>query len=102
MIKEEYLKQILAGRKTIEVRVGYNNILRLKPGDCLLLNDQYSFILKRNAVYQSFDELLAQEDPHAIAPGLPLDQLLPAMRSIYPPEKEVLGVVALEIVPDRG
>ena len=49
-IKDEYLQLILAGCKTIEVRVGYSNIEKL----------------------------------HAI----------------YPPEKEALGVAALEIEPE--
>jgi HAD superfamily hydrolase (TIGR01509 family) len=96
-IREPYLSQILSGRKTIEVRVGYGNILRLQPGDRLKLNDRHIVIVRRVGRYTSFEELLAQEDPAAIAPDLPPDDLLGALRAIYPPEKEVLGVVALEI-----
>jgi ASC-1-like (ASCH) protein len=40
-LKDEYLQQILNGRKTVEVRVAYSNVARLKPGDTLLLNDQH-------------------------------------------------------------
>jgi ASC-1-like (ASCH) protein len=40
-IREPYLLQILAGRKTVEVRVGYENIRRLQPSDQLKLNDQH-------------------------------------------------------------
>ncbi|MBM3190860.1 MAG: ASCH domain-containing protein, partial [Chloroflexi bacterium] len=36
-IRDEYLQQILAGRKTVEVRVGYANIRRLRTGDALML-----------------------------------------------------------------
>ncbi|MFC2015861.1 HAD-IA family hydrolase [Chloroflexota bacterium] len=37
-VREPYLKMILDGRKTIEVRVAYDNIRRLEPGDQLRLN----------------------------------------------------------------
>jgi ASC-1-like (ASCH) protein len=98
-IKDEYLAWILAGRKRIEVRVAYSNIARLQPGDRLLLNDRHPFVILRVGRYPNFDELLAHEDPLVIAPDLPVDELLPALRQIYPPEKERLGVVALEIGP---
>ena len=96
-IKDEYLQLILDGRKTIEVRVGYGNITRLRPGDRLLLNDLYSFIIKRVGRYADFEELLAHEDAAAIAPDMRPERLLDALRAIYPPEKEALGAMALEI-----
>lgn len=100
-IKEEYLAWILTGRKTIEVRVAYPNITRLREGDLLRLNDQHLFQIRRIAHYPSFDALLAHEDPEQIAPGLSRTELLDALHTIYPPEKEALGVVALEITPAK-
>jgi ASC-1-like (ASCH) protein len=100
-IKDDSLQQILNGRKTVEVRVGYSNIRRLRAGDRLLLNERYPYRLKRISVYASFADLLAHEDAQRIAPGMPVEQLLPEMRSLYPPEKEALGVVALEIEPEE-
>ncbi len=100
-VQDEYLKQILAGRKTVEVRVGYSNINRLDVGDRLLLNDRHPFVVRRIGRYANFEELLAHEEPGRIAPELPPDQLLAAMRSIYPADKEALGVVALEIEPEQ-
>jgi putative hydrolase of the HAD superfamily len=96
-VREPYLSQILAGRKTIEVRVGYDNIRRLQPGDQLKLNDEHLVTIRRIGRYASFEELLAHEDPAAIAPDLPPGELLEAIHEIYPPEKETLGAVALEI-----
>ncbi len=96
-IREPYLRQILARRKTVEVRVGYPNILRLRPGDRFRLNDEYPAVLRRIRVYASFDQLLAHEDSAAIAPDLSPDQLPDALRQVYPPDKEALGAVALEI-----
>ncbi len=101
-IKDEYLQQILAGRKTVEVRVAYGNLTRLQPGDRLRLNDQHRFIIRRIARYANFQEMLAHEDSTAIAPDLPSDRLPEALRAIYPPDKEALGVIALEIVPESS
>jgi ASC-1-like (ASCH) protein len=98
-IKDEYLEWILSGRKRIEVRAAYSNIARLQPGDRLLLNDRHLFEIRRVGRYSNFDELLVHEDPLAIAPEIPPAELLPALRQIYPPEKESLGVIALEISP---
>ncbi len=99
-IKDEYLRLILARRKTIEVRVGYSNVKRLQVGDRLLLNDQHPFVIQRIGHYASFEELLAHEDAAFIAPDVPPGQLLERLRAIYPPEKEALGVVALKIEPE--
>lgn len=98
-IKDEYLAQILAGRKTIEVRVGYSNIRRLCAGDTLLLNNQHRFVLRRIAIYADFAALLAHEAAQAIAPDLAPESLLAAMRAVYPSDKEALGAVALELAP---
>ncbi len=97
-IKDEYLQHILSGRKTVEVRVAYSNISRLEPGDTLVLNDQYPYMIVDVRRYPDFNALVAAEDPAAIAPDLPgREALLAACRAIYPPEKEALGAVALEI-----
>ena len=106
-VREPYLELILAGRKTIEVRVAYDNIKRLQPGDRLMLNEKHGITIERIDRYASFEEMLAHEDPGSIAPppfgkgeladGPRLDELLLDLRRIYPPEKEALGVVALEL-----
>jgi len=100
-VREPYLDQILAGRKTIEVRVGYDNIRRLQPGDRLRLNDEHLATIRRVGRYAGFEEMLAHEDPAAIAPDLPPDELLDAIREIYPLDKEALGAVALELALHR-
>jgi putative hydrolase of the HAD superfamily len=72
-------------------------VRRLAPGDRLRLNDQHLAEIRRVAQYDDFAALTAAEEAGAIAPGLPPDELLAALRDIYPPEKEALGAVALEI-----
>jgi ASC-1-like (ASCH) protein len=98
-IRAQYMQQILAGLKTTEVRVAYPNITRLEAGDELLLNDRHRYLIRRIATYPDFPTLLANEDPAAIAPGLTKDELLTALREIYPTEREALGAVAIEIEP---
>ena len=68
-----------------------------QPQDRLLLNERYPYVIQRVGRYGDFEELLAHEDLAAIAPDVPPVQLLDALRAIYPPEKEALGAVALEI-----
>jgi ASC-1-like (ASCH) protein len=101
-IRDEYLEQILSGQKTIEVRVAYANIDRLEPGDRLLLNDRHRFRIQRIGRYANFDQLLSHEDPSSIAPGMTAIELLQALRTLYPPEKEALGAVAIEIEPEKA
>lgn len=96
-IREPYLQQILNGRKTVEVRVAYSNIARLEVGDILRLNDEHPVRIRRIGRYADFEELLRHEDPAAIAPDTPPGELLAVVRAIYPPEKEALGAVALEV-----
>ena len=100
-VREPYLSHILSGLKTVEVRVGYDNIRRLQPGDRLRLNDEHPVTIRRIGHYADFGDLLAHENPAAIAPGLPPDDLLAALRQIYPPDKEALGAVALELALAR-
>ncbi len=100
-IKEAYLQQIREGRKTVEVRVAYENISRLQVGDRLLLNDRYPYIVRRIGRYADFDALLAGEDPAAIAPDTAPEKLLGQIRAIYPEQKEALGAIALEIEPAK-
>jgi ASC-1-like (ASCH) protein len=100
-IRDEYLALILEGRKTVEVRAAYANIARLQPGDRLLLNNSHRFIIRRVGHYADFVELLQNEDPVSIAPDLAPDVLLSALRALYSPDKESLGIVALQIEPER-
>ena len=53
-VREPYLGQVLAGLKTVEVRVGYDNIRRLQPGDRLKLNDRHLFAIRRVGHYADF------------------------------------------------
>lgn len=99
-LRDEYMAQILNGSKTVEVRAAYSNIVRLQTGDRLLLNDRHPYLIRRVTPYGSLNELLAHEDPTTIAPDLSSEELLAALQTLYPPVKEALGIVAIEIEPE--
>jgi ASC-1-like (ASCH) protein len=99
-VKEEFLQLILDGKKTVEIRVGYDNILKLHPGDILLLNEQYQYEIVDIRHYDDFAAMVTAEKIETITGDITDAQtLLELCRSIYPPEKEALGVVTLEIKP---
>lgn len=101
-IRKEYLKLITDGIKTVEVRVGYPRIRSIKPGQELTFvsgNQRVPTTVKRVTEYSSFEEMLDREDGRSIGGDLgeSRENLLAVIRNIYPPEKERLGVLAIEI-----
>ncbi|WP_307801628.1 ASCH domain-containing protein [Actinomadura violacea] len=95
-----YFDLVAAGTKTIEVRVQYPNLRRLAAGDYIRFvcgRDDALTRVKRVARYGSFEELLDTEGPDKVNPASPRDQQLANIRRIYGPEKEALGVLAIEI-----
>lgn len=100
-IKRPYYDAIMAGEKTLEVRVGYTNIRRCKPGELLLLEtSQVSSVVKIKAVrtYESLEAMLAAEKWQQIMPDAANNAAaLSKLRDIYPPTKEAFGVYVFEI-----
>jgi ASC-1-like (ASCH) protein len=101
-IRKEYLKLIIDGVKTVEVRVGYARMRSIQPGQELTFvsgNQRVPTTVKRVTEYPSFEEMLDHEDARSIGGDLgeSRENLLAVIRIIYPPEKERLGVLAIEI-----
>jgi len=97
---QRYFDLVAAGQKTIEVRVQYPNLRKLAAGDHIRFvcgRDDALTIVKRVTRYRSFEEMLDGEGPEKVNPGSPRDQQLANIRRIYGPEKEALGVLAIEI-----
>ncbi len=101
-IRREYLEIIAEGTKTVEVRVGYPSMRRIQPGQDLTFVSGEKRVptrVKRVTEYSSFEEMLDHENPISIGGelGESREELLSVIRRIYPPEKERLGVLAIEI-----
>ncbi|WP_059006030.1 ASCH domain-containing protein [Streptomyces specialis] len=100
-IRKPYLDLIARGTKTVEVRVGYPKIRRMAAGDLLRFTSGDTTLLTRViriVEYDSFEAMLDAEDNDAIgAESMTHDELLTAIRDIYPADKEALGVFAIHI-----
>lgn len=101
-IKKPYYDAIMSGCKTLEVRVGYGSIKRLRAGELLRLETSYEsgmVQIKSIRVYSDFTKLLATEDWRQIVPqAKDKVEAIQILRKIYPPHKENLGVHAIEVV----
>jgi ASC-1-like (ASCH) protein len=102
-IKRPYYDAIMAGQKTLEVRVGYDNIKRYQAGEVIRLETSgasATIRIKAIRTYASFEAMLAVEGWQKIAPDAgDASTALRLIREIYPPEKEALGVYVFEVEP---
>ncbi|WP_329426992.1 ASCH domain-containing protein [Streptosporangium sp. NBC_01495] len=95
-----YFDLVASGRKTIEVRVQYANLRNLAAGQYIRFacgTDECLTRVVRVARYTSFDEMLDTESPANVNPDSPRQEQLANIRRIYTPEKEALGVLAIQI-----
>ena len=101
-VKKRFYDLIYSGKKTLEVRVGYETINRIKAGERIrLMTHTESFDVKVNAIrrYKTFENMLTIEPYDRIAPdSKSSDEVLGLLKQIYPAHKEKLGVVVLEFV----
>ncbi|KUO14642.1 ASCH domain-containing protein [Streptomyces dysideae] len=98
----QYFDLVTAGTKTIEVRVKYPHLADLAAGDVIRFrikgtNETCEVKVKRVTKYFDFEALLDGEGPANINPTATREQQLANIRTIYPPEKEALGALAIEI-----
>jgi ASC-1-like (ASCH) protein len=101
-IRLPYLELIADGTKTVEVRVGYPRMRAIHAGQELTFVSGARRVptrVVRVTEYESFDAMLDHENPRSVAGDLGenRDELLAVIRGIYPPEKERLGVLAIEV-----
>ena len=100
-IKKPYFDGIMSGRKTLEVRIGYNSIKRLKEGQLLQLENGHAsgvVRIKSIRIYSKFADMLATEPWQQIVPQAESErEALRLLHKVYPPHKERLGVHVIEI-----
>ncbi|MFE9921481.1 NUDIX domain-containing protein [Streptomyces sp. NPDC005774] len=95
-----YYNQVEAGRKTIEVRVGTPAKRAIRAGATLVFHDRGSarevdVVARSITEHPTFEELLDAHGTLLIEPDATRAELLQALRGVYPPEKEGLGVLAI-------
>lgn len=99
-IKRRFYDLIRSGKKTLEVRVGYDTINRIQVGERVrLMTHTGSFDVKIAAIgrYDTFAEMLNVEPWKKIAPdSKSKNEVLTLFKQIYHANKEQLGVVVLE------
>lgn len=98
-INREYYNLIINGKKNIEVRVGYPNIKKVKKGDTITFKDisNIKFEVIRVTKYRDFPDMLDNEDSSKAIPGVTKYKALDMYQTIYPEEKEALGVYVFEL-----
>lgn len=101
-IYQRFFIMIQDGRKTVEVRVAYPSMKRIKVGDTVRFIGRSSNcdrLVTRVVLYRDFSEMMAAEDPVKINPEKSASDQLEEIRGIFPPNKERLGVIAFEYEP---
>ncbi|MFE0674506.1 ASCH domain-containing protein [Streptomyces sp. NPDC058867] len=98
----QYFDLVAAGTKTIEVRVKYPHLADLAAGDTIRFrvkgtDETCEVRVIRVTEYDDFEALLDGEGPANVNPTATRDEQLANIRAIYPPEKEALGALAIEI-----
>jgi Uncharacterized conserved protein len=97
-----YFDLVAAGSKSIEVRVRYPRLADMVAGDVIRFrikgtDETCDVLVKRVTTYPDFEALLDGEGPTKVNPVASREGQLANIRAIYPPEKEALGALAIEI-----
>jgi ASC-1-like (ASCH) protein len=104
-IYKRFFDMIAAGSKTIEIRVAYSSMKKIQVGQGIRFEcraEQCLTRVKRVAEYKSFEEMLASENLAEINPTISKEDQLRELRRIFPPDKEALGVLAIEVEKISG
>ncbi|MFF7754363.1 ASCH domain-containing protein [Streptomyces sp. NPDC007971] len=97
-----YFDLVADGSKTIEVRVKYPRLAGMAAGDTIRFrikgtDESCDVRVLRVTEYASFEALLDGEGPANVNPTSSRETQLANIRQIYPPEKEALGALAIEM-----
>lgn len=99
-LKQRYLDAMRRGEKTLEVRVGYESVKKIKIGDQInFLSRDESVVrnIKDIRIYQTFTDMFQFEEHSLIVPGVSKIEAENLLREIYPENKEALGIYVLEV-----
>jgi len=103
--KKTYLDAIKNGEKTLEIRVSYENIKNIQPGERIKFYSHADTVVTHvNDIrkYPTFKSMLEYENPSRIIPKKYKSEILKILQDIYPPKLEELGVIVLDIQVEDG
>jgi len=103
--KKLYLDAIKNGKKTLEVRVFYENVKNIQPGERIKFYSHADTVITRvNDIrkYPTVNSMLEHENPSRIVPKKDKSEILKILQDIYPPKLEKLGVMVIDIQVEDG
>jgi len=100
--KRKYYLMVQSGLKTLECRVNYQNLRSIRVGEQVkFFWEHLSVIVEVLAIrrYQTFREMLLNEDVEKLIPGMPKEQALFEYESVYPEWKvrKNAGLIVFEV-----
>jgi ASC-1-like (ASCH) protein len=105
-IYKRYFDLIASGSKTTEIRVNDSSRKKIKPGSLIRFRCQSDEILTRVTRivhYPTFEKMFDHEDLASVNPLATREEQLASIRQIYPPEREALGAIGIELAsPPSG
>lgn len=102
-IKKDYFDLMDREIKTLDVRVGYPDIIKINEGDIVSFEnyEENCFDVVKIRRYNDFADMLDHENSQLIIPGITESEVLKTLREIYTEEKERLGVYVIEYKKHR-
>lgn len=83
----KYFKRIVSKKKKLEARINYSSVRKIKIGDKVRFfweNRSIDVRIIDIRVYQSFKEMLEQENSALLIPGVSKEMVLTEYQKIYP------------------
>lgn len=98
-VKKEYFRQLKNGDKSLEIRVGYSQIKKVRQGDVITFENYgpNEFDVVRVSIYDSFERMLEVEGVQHVLPGMTKSGALRTLQGIYSKDREALGVYVFEL-----
>jgi len=104
-IKRPYFEQIRSGQKTLEARIGYPQMRRIRKGDTILLRTggrvENAMVIRIVDIreYRDFQEALKHENVNRLLPNTRPENALEVYEQIYPEwkVKQYGGVLVFEL-----
>jgi ASC-1-like (ASCH) protein len=103
-VKQASLELIKSEKKTLEVRVGLPAIKAIRVGDHIKMESRSDKAVVRVVdvrIYPAIDVMMAAEDTSRIDPSLTEAEIAQQLKQIYPPDRQKLGMVVLDVKIDK-